>query len=183
MGQIHESQTVMPVCAVTTRYEEAFEWAKRKFAAQGFATALQSEVFEFNLTDYYQSEMGTGLKKMILGFQPARDPSEAPNWKLQSNDWEVDFCQAHDYPESRPVNLDPGYLTLAKFVLLTTKDRDHRLYLRDGIYAEVTMSFSRGSWQPQRWTYPDYQLPEATRFLLEAREAIKQASRFRSEPK
>ena len=36
----------------------------------------------------------------------------------------------------RRVNLDAGYLCLAKLVLASTKDHAHRIYLRDGIYAE-----------------------------------------------
>jgi hypothetical protein len=48
------------------------------------------------------------------------------------------------WPEPRPLNLDPGYLTEAKLVLATTKDRNHRLYLDRGIFAEVTLCYQRG---------------------------------------
>jgi hypothetical protein len=56
----------------------------------------------------------------------------------------------------RRVNIDPGYLAGAKFVLLTGKDYSHRLYLGEGIYGEVTLVVQRGGFSPLPWTYPDY---------------------------
>jgi hypothetical protein len=47
-------------------------------------------------------------------------------------------------------------VTLDKLVLATTKDYSHRIYLRDGIYAEVTLYFRKGRFHPFEWTYPDY---------------------------
>ncbi len=59
----------------------------------------------------------------------------------------------------RKVNIDPGYLAAAKFVLATGKDYSHRIYLRQGIYGDLTLIFKRGSFQPLSWTYPDYGSP------------------------
>ena len=70
----------------------------------------------------------------------------------------------------RPLNLDPGYITPAKLVLASTKDHAHRIYLRDGIYAEVTLSFRGRKWQPLEWTYPDYRRDDYQRFFTECRE-------------
>ena len=60
------------------------------------------------------------------------DPAELPLLKRRSNDWETEYRDSHPHPEARPLNLDPGYLTEAKLVLATTKDRDHRIYLSQG---------------------------------------------------
>ena len=56
----------------------------------------------------------------------------------------------------RPVNLDPGYVSSGKLVLATTKDQPHRVYLGRGIYAECTLRWRRGGFEPWEWTYPDY---------------------------
>jgi hypothetical protein len=56
----------------------------------------------------------------------------------------------------RPINLDPGYLTAAQFVLATGKNYSHRIYLGQGIYADLTLVFAGGAFQPLAWTYPDY---------------------------
>jgi hypothetical protein len=73
---------------------------------------------------------------------------------------------------NRRVNIDPGYITLSKIVLPTTKDCAHRIYLRDGIYAEITLMHYRGAWQPQPWTYPDYRSETAVHFFDNCRRAI-----------
>ena len=58
---------------------------------------------------------------------------------------------------------------LGKFLLATTKDQAHRVYLRDGIFAEVTLHYHAGAFRPWEWTYADYRLPEVLAFLREAR--------------
>jgi hypothetical protein len=71
---------------------------------------------------------------------------------------------------ARPLNLDPGYLTEAKLVLASTKDHAHRIYLSQGIYAEVTLSFRRGHWRHHDWTYPDYRRDDYHAFFTQCRD-------------
>ncbi|MYE91439.1 DUF4416 family protein, partial [Candidatus Poribacteria bacterium] len=59
----------------------------------------------------------------------------------------------------RTVKLHPAYKSAAKLVLASTKDHAHRIYLQDGIYAEITLKFYRKTFQPWEWTYPDYRTP------------------------
>jgi hypothetical protein len=54
------------------------------------------------------------------------------------------------------VNIDPGYISLSHAILATTKGYAHRPYLRDGIYADLTLIYRNRSFQPLEWTYPDY---------------------------
>ena len=54
--------------------------------------------------------------------------------------------------------------------LATTKDQAHRIYLRDGIFAEVTLRFQDKAFEPWPWTYADYRQPGVLAFLQEARE-------------
>jgi hypothetical protein len=76
-------------------------------------------------------------------------------------------------PDERPLNLDPGYITLAKLVLASTKDHAHRIYLSQGIYAEITLNYRAGSWQPLPWTYPDYRRSDFQEFFTNCREYLK----------
>jgi len=74
----------------------------------------------------------------------------------------------------RDVNIDPGYLSLSKLVLASTKDFYHRLYLNHGIYAEITLVFkkethSKGGFQPIKWTYPDYASQEYRKIFNQIR--------------
>ena len=177
MGQIHTPKYVLPILAVFSRYESAIEWARTQASNIWGDVALASEVFSFTETDYYTAEMGGDLRKCFLAFERFVDPDVLPDFKVCSNSWEVEYRDTHDHSERRPLNLDPGYLTEAKLVLATTKDRDHRIYLSQGIYAEVTLSFVRGRWQHRPWTYPDYQRPEYHAFFDRCREYYRQRLR------
>jgi hypothetical protein len=72
----------------------------------------------------------------------------------------------------RRVNLDPGLLSLYNLVLASTKSFAHRIYLRDGIYAEVTLLYQAGKFSPLAWTYPDYQTDVCQEFLLRCRKEL-----------
>jgi hypothetical protein len=96
---------------------------------------------------------------------------------LQANAWEEEYRASAEHSESRPLNIDPGYLTEAKLVLASTKDRDHRIYLSQGIFAEVTLHFARGGWQARPWTYPDYQRADYHAFFTTCRDYLRQRYR------
>jgi hypothetical protein len=95
--------------------------------------------------------------------------------KLRTNALEREFADSGDFPEPRPLNLDPGLLTLGKFLLGTTKDQQHRVYLARGIFAEVTLRYTGGAFEPLPWTYPDYRVPALLAFLHELREVYRAA--------
>jgi hypothetical protein len=133
-------------------------------------TALESELFDFEETDYYRKTMGVDLKLRILAFERMIDPANLAAIKRQTIQWEQEYLASGGHPEERPLNLDPGYLTEAKFVLATTKDRDHRLYLAEGIFAEVTLHFQRGQWRGRDWTYPNYLRDDYRAFLTRCRD-------------
>ena len=109
-----------------------------------------------------------------------RDRFRLPDVKLRTNALERDLAGSGTYAEERPLNLDPGLLALGKFLLATTKDQAHRVYLRDGIFAEVTLRYHAGAWEPWPWTYADYRLPEVHAFLRQARDLYRQRLRDRA---
>lgn len=147
---------------------------------------LVSPDYSFHYTKYYEREMGQGLVKRFLVFERLVDASCLPDVKHFTNKLEMQLAKEGCFPEARPLNLDPGLLQLGKFCLATTKDKDHRIYLRDGIFAEVTLRFEDGAYHPWPWTYADYREPAVLEFLKEARSYYKprmmQASVRASEP-
>lgn len=181
MGQIESHLPVLPVCAVFSRYEGALDWAREKLASEWGPLALESEPFAFEETEYYTPSMGPNLRKMFLAFQGLIDPARLPEFKRQTNEWEIAYFQEAGHGESRPLNLDPGYLTEAKLVLATTKDRDHRLYLGQGIYGEVTLHFQRRQWQPREWTYADYRRSDYHEFFTRCRDYLRGRERAGSD--
>lgn len=134
------------------------------------AVELSSEVIEFDLTDYYADEMGSGLLRQWVATTVPILPRELAPIKLHTNRLEALFS----VQGKRTVNIDPGYVSLSKVVLATTKDYSHRIYVRDGIYEEVTLVYRRGSgFEPWPWTYPDYRSETAKRFFLAVRESLR----------
>jgi hypothetical protein len=170
MGDIHPPAPVIFLLAASSRYEEALDWARERCAEQHGPVILSSEPFEFIETDYYTATMGAGLKKQFLAFERLIDSAELANIKRETNNFEVEYAALRRHAEPRPLNLDPGYLTPAKLVLASTKDHAHRIYLRDGIFAEVTLVYRQRKWQPLEWTYPDYRRDDYQRFFTQCRE-------------
>jgi len=173
MGQINTPTPVLLLIAVSSRYDQALAWAEER-AVQEFGPLLfQSEAFDFTETDYYQASMGDSLKKQFLTFETRLDPGRLPQIKIDTNDWEQEFADQFECPEPRPLNLDPGYLTLAKLILASTKDHAHRIYLGQGIYAETTLHYRSKAWQAGPWTFPDYQREDFQAFFTQCRQALR----------
>jgi hypothetical protein len=116
--------------------------------------------------------MGADLKKQFIACERLIDPGELARIKRETNHWEAEYATLGRHPEPRPLNLDPGYITPAKLVLASTKDHAHRIYLKDGIFAEVTLAFRHHQWQPMEWTYPDYRRADYQAFFTRCREYL-----------
>lgn len=177
MGHRTNPGLVLPILAFVSSYDEALAWTRERTAAAWGNIALASDVFDFTETDYYAATMGAGLKKTFFAFEKLIDPAALPELKLQTNRWEEEYAEAAEHDVARPLNLDPGYVTEAKLVLASTKDHAHRIYLRDGIYAEVTLHFRDKRWQSSPWTYPDYQRDDFQAFFTQCREYVKMKRR------
>ena len=170
MGDIRPHSPVLLILAAFSRHVAALDWTLQQAVDHWGPIALASDEFSFEDTSYYEQTMGSGLQKQLVAFERLVDPLVLVEVKHQTNRWEEAYRAATSWPESRPLNLDPGYLTKAKLVLATTKDRDHRVYLDRGIYAEVTLHYRRGSgWQAREWTYPDYRSGEYHEFFTRCR--------------
>jgi len=156
MGQIRSPRPVLSILAAFSRYDQALDWAQQTTAEEWGPIALASERFAFDQTTYYERTMGSDLRKVFFAFETLVQPAELVRRKRRANQWEELYRDQHAHLESRPLNLDPGYVSEAKLILASTKDRDHRIYLSDGIYAEGTLFFHAGRWQTRPWTYPDY---------------------------
>ena len=173
MGEIREPPAALLILAAISRHPDALDWAGQQATAAWGPIAMASDRFDFVETDYYDETMGGGLQKAFFAFGSAFDPATLAEVKLQTGTWEAAYTKECRWAESRPLNLDPGYLTAAKLVLASTKNHSHRLYLSRGIYAEVTLHYHDRRWQPREWTYPDYQTPEAHAWFMEVRDRLR----------
>src|SRR3989339_486045 len=109
---------------------------------------MKSPVFDFVMTDYYEKEMGSGLKKIFISFGNIFDIALLPDVKLITNGIEATHGEGYRESLIRKVNIDPGYITLSKLILASTKDYSHRVYIGKGIYGEYTLRFIQGEFRP-----------------------------------
>jgi hypothetical protein len=131
---------------------KAQDQLRKKFGKIDFTSA----VMDFNYTDYYATEMGKDLKRKFISFHKLIPIQDLYRIKLYTNRVEEKFAHV----KCRQVNIDPGYIDLAKLVLASTKDYAHRIFLRKGIFAEITLSFRNNTFTSNDWTYPDYRSKE-----------------------
>ncbi|MBN2397213.1 MAG: DUF4416 family protein [Deltaproteobacteria bacterium] len=111
-----------------------------------------SALLPFTYTDYYAQESGDHLVRRFVTFETLVPPDTLPDIKLATNRVEEAFMQ----DGNRLVNIDPGYLSPAHLILATGKAYTHRPYIRDGIYADLTLIFVDHTFRRLAWTYPDY---------------------------
>jgi hypothetical protein len=169
MGVEREPPAVKLFFGLIAANDSWLERARARLAYEFSAITITSPVLPFNLTSYYEKEMGGGLLRQWVAVATPIRPEMLVEIKRHTNRVEGVFAETNH----RRVNIDPGYVSLSKVVLATTKDYAHRIYVGKGIYEEVTLLYRRGegfvAWP---WTYPDYRLPEARQFFLEVRQSL-----------
>jgi Domain of unknown function (DUF4416) len=111
-----------------------------------------SAIMLFDYTDYYSPEMGESLVRRFLSIEKLIRPEALPDIKLTTNEIE----NKSTLNSRRQVNIDPGYISKAHLILATGKAYTHRPYLRDGIYADLTLVYQGKKFCALPWTYPDY---------------------------
>ncbi len=129
-------------------------------------TDYVSEKFPFDFTDYYTREMGKPLFRHFITFERLISIPSLPDIKTTTNRLEERCAPPNG---NRSINIDPGYICLEHVILATTKGYTHRPYLRDGIYADLTLIYRNKSFQPLEWTYPDYRQEAVIKLFNELR--------------
>jgi hypothetical protein len=165
MGQAKPPRPVKLIVSAFAPSDALLQEAKAALEAEWGAIDFESELLPFDHTPYYEREFGPGLLRRIWAFERLLDPGDLAAVKLRSNAleqrWAVDG--------RRQINLDAGYVSMAKLVLATTKNHGHRVYVGQGIYAEVTLQYRDGAYRPWPWTYPDYATPVYCALFQEVR--------------
>ena len=129
-----------------------------------------SKIIPFTATTYYQAEMGNDLKRRFITFAKLVEPDILPEVKRRAGELE---STQKDREGNRRINCDPGYIALEHLVLATHKKYSHRPYLRDGVYADLTLVYRKNSFQSLEWTYPDYGSEEIIEIMNRLRERYK----------
>ncbi len=114
--------------------------------------AFLSAPLPFDHSHYYDREMGAPLNRRLALFNRLVQP-----WRLAEIKSRCLALETELAPEGRrQVNIDPGLLSAGGLTLASHKERPHRVAIGPGLWAEPTLVFQEGGFQPLPWTYPDY---------------------------
>jgi hypothetical protein len=172
MGQIKRVK-MLPATVNPVKYfvgalyssEQLLKKAITQLIQQFSPIDLESDVFGFTVTDYYNSEMGTPIFRKFYSFEKIEKPDFVTDFKLISNGIELDLAIAG----KRKVNLDVGYLDYDKIVLASAKYGIHKIYLDQGIYADLALHYEKGNFTPYPWAFMDFRSKEYYPFFMKMR--------------
>jgi hypothetical protein len=169
MAQPREFSPVKLICGVIYKEDALYAEVRRRLEAEWGKIDSESPAFPFDLTGYYEDEMGGGLVRRFVSFETLVPPESLPAAKLWAIELESIIRQERGLT-GRPVNIDPGYLTASAVIMATAKDFAHRIPLGRGIYAHLEFLFSRPGVRTLDWTYPDLRREPAQASFRNVRE-------------
>lgn len=170
MGPIRKPDPVILFIGMIAGNEELLSLASGELKSIFGNIFHQSPVYPWDHSDYYEDEMGRDLKRIFIFFSKPIMPDDIADIKIETNRIEELFYRKED--RRRMVNIDPGYMNMAKIVLTTTKDFSHRIYLKDGIYSEVTLIYQGNSYQSLSYTFPDFRSNDYIRLFNSVRKGL-----------
>jgi len=161
VGKINKHQPVKLVFGFIFKEEGILDKAKNVLEKMFGTIDYESQTLAFIHTDYYETEFGNGLKRKFISFEKLILPQNLPKIKIATNRIEERLSR----DGLRLINIDPGYLDMAKLILASTKDYKHRICIGKGIYAEITLFYRNKSFAPWEWTYLDYKSADYVRIF------------------
>ena len=172
MGAIREPAKVKIIVGILAKDAEAIESVRKTLRERFGEEDFNLEPFPFAFTNYYKDEIGDKPVRAFFSYETLVDRTEIVDIKLWTNEVELAIADKNGTPGLRPVNLDPGYMTLGQFFLATTKDQRQRVYMQRGIFVEPTLYFQDGHFHAFDWTYRDYQSEKYIQYLEEVRKRL-----------
>ncbi len=170
MMEISDIVSVKLVAAILCRDQNDYFKALDRLGETYSDVDFQGEFFPFKETDYYESEMGSGLMRGMISFKKLVHPGYLVESKLLAKKLENEFTQNGN----RRINIDVGYLDLFKVVLASFKGRSNKIYMSDGIWADMILYFEKGDYQTFMWGFPDFKSGIYNRDLSEIRSIYKE---------
>lgn len=154
------------VIGVFLKDKKLLEPLAKELIAEFGPVDIISQWFLFDYTSYYEPEMGSPLFRRMLVFKKHIEQTSLAQIKIFTNEVETRYSKSG----KRDVNIDPGYMLHERFVLATGKNYTHRIYIGNGVYADLTLIYQKGEFKILPWTYPDYADKKMLSFLKNVRD-------------
>ncbi len=153
MGEYKNPLPVKLVIGVLFQDEKQLQIVRKELVEIYGQEEEVSDKISFTWTNYYKDEVGSNPLRCFISYKELILRERMVEIKRMTNTLENKIS----LNEVRNVNIDPGYMTLSQFFLMTTKDQRHRAYVGNQIFVEVTLYYKNGKFHSFPWTYRDYQ--------------------------
>ncbi|MCK4547962.1 MAG: DUF4416 family protein [Candidatus Eisenbacteria sp.] len=173
MAETCPAEPVQLFVGVLARSEFLLPEVRERLVESFGPTDLESSSFPFDVTSYYEAEMGPGLRRWFLSFETLISPDDIVQAKLTTNRIEHELREG----DRRRINLDPGYMDIYKIVLASAKFQGPKVHLGKGIYADLTRYYNKG-WRSYPWGFADFKDGRYDEILTEIRRLYKKKRRM-----
>ena len=160
---------VLPVASVLYVDESLLKETLASLQLYFGEALLFSESYPFDMTDYYQDEMGSSIQRVWFCFAPLQDPSELPAWKVKCIELEEKFSCGG----KRPINIDPGYLDHGKLVLASCKAAPDKIYMGEGVFAHTCLRYKKGKFHGPEHSFADFIDGRFNKFFRSAKQLLR----------
>ena len=130
----------------------------------------RGKFFPFSKTDYYNAEMGESLYRSVVSFKGLIPPENIMECKVKAIKIENTLKTKNG---GRVANIDIGYMDQDKVVLPSTKRGPFKLYVGNGFWLDMVLTYAKGDFKPTAWAFADFKENPYKRDLLLIREKYK----------
>jgi hypothetical protein len=163
MGKIKSLSPALLIIGVLYKEESTRDKAFEIMESLWGKVKIRSIPHDFIHTKYYEKEMGEGLMRQFVLFEKKMEIPSLPEIKIKTNDIETSL--SNESSEKRKINIDPGYLTLDKMVLASTKNFSHRIHIGEGIFADLIYRYAGKTYTYCDWTFPEFRAEETVQLF------------------
>jgi hypothetical protein len=128
----------------------------------------KGEFHPFDTTDYYAAEFGGDLWRGFASFRGLAAPDSLSGLKHRAAGLETAWSR----DGRRTWNVDVGYMDADKVVLASFKRGPLKLYVGNGVYADLLLKYAKGRFEPMPWSFADFKDGRYSRSLLAIREKL-----------
>ena len=166
-------EPVKPFIGVITGHPDLMKELRPHLKRKWGEIDVESSLFPLPRETPHDEDLGPDLYRKLFSFRTLMAPDRLVDAKTWAVSVESRSAWKRLTPATRPLDIDPGYLTLSKIVLASAFDRSHRIALGNGVHAEVLMHWGSRVYTPREWTTPDFRTRPVARFFCQARERLK----------
>jgi hypothetical protein len=169
------ARRVKLIAAVLWREPAVLDAARRAMTRRWGPADFEGADYPFDVTSYYDPEMGPGLKRRLISFDRLIAPDTITTFKLDAAAIESEYAVGG----KRRVNIDVGYLDPHKLVLVSFKYGAMKLYLGSGVWGDIVCLYRKGRFLPREWTFVDFRDGRYAKELMAIRDRYKHRLRRR----